>query len=98
MLGINRTTVGKYEHGNTNRVTLEMLEALAKVLNCDIKWLLGVDEEVEVEKLTDEEFYNAIKCTCHKYDDIGDLFTEDDYRDIIEYIKFKKMQKKGRGL
>lgn len=30
--------------------------------------------------------------------DIGDLFTEDDYRDIIEYIKFKTMQKKERGL
>lgn len=50
MISKNRATVYRYENGEIEKLPLNVLEPIAKALQCSPAYLMGWDEELEKEK------------------------------------------------
>ena len=89
-LGVAQSTVGMWESGK-NKPENAKLEALANLFNVTTDYLLGRDEPVPPptldEQLSDIDFALS--------GEIRDL-TDDEKQDILDYVRFKRSQKKGR--
>lgn len=98
-VGLSRGTIWKYEQNKTERLNTDIVYRLCNVLGCSPQWLMGFEEwdnyvETLVEAISaDEQFKLDIQNACEKYNDIGRGFTDADWEEIINYIKFKAMQK-----
>lgn len=99
LLGISVGTVWKYEKDKTSRLTIEQLQPFCDVLGCNVLWLMGMSELDEtIENVldvveADDRFFADIRDACLRYNGMGKVFNKADYEDIINYIKFKAMQK-----
>lgn len=99
VLGINRTTIAKYESNRTKRLTADQLQPFCEVLGCNLLWLMGMTElDGTIENVLDaieeeDRFYTDIRDACLRYNGLGRVFDRNDYEEIINYIKFKAMQK-----
>lgn len=84
-LGVDRTTYVKYERGDSEP-NHDMLSKLADYFDVSIDYLLGRETPVKTldEQLDGVEF--AL------YGEIHDL-TEEEKRDILSYVQFKKSQR-----
>lgn len=88
-IGIATQTIFKYEKNIVTNIPLDNIEKLAEIFNVSPAYLMGweSDREKDAPDLSSEAF--AL------WGEIHDL-TEAEKKDIMEYIKFKKNQRKGQ--
>ena len=93
ILGVGQSTVGMWENG-TNKPENAKLEALANYFGVSTDYLLGrTDDPVSAsaslrEQMSDIQF--ALSGEIH------DL-TDDEMRDILDYVRFKRAQRRKDG-
>ena len=99
-VGLATQTMWKYENNKTKNIGKDTLAKIASVLHCDVLWLWGIIEtddnttESIIEGIVnDHMFITQLQNLCNKWNNIGAKFDTEDYEDILEYIKFKAMQK-----
>lgn len=84
IFGIQRPTYSRYENGE-RQPDFDLLIAISKYFNVSVDYLLGKEDKPTIdEQLDGVEF--AL------YGEIHDL-TEEEKRDILSYVQFKKSQK-----
>ena len=85
-LGLNKSTIQRYESAKIDKIKLPILQSIANILKVNPDYLSGVtDEPVTVkEQLTDEEF--AL------FGEVHDLTKEEQQR-VLSFIKFTKSQR-----
>lgn len=80
LVGCNRSTIYKYENGNTEKLPIQILAPLAVALRCSPTYLMGLEDEMcysaESIKFVKVPLYSPICCG-------NGGFAEDN---IIEYI------------
>lgn len=92
-IGVARATYGAYEQGN-RQPDFETLERLADLYNVSVDYLLGRDN-----RINPLDYYKSKIVT--EFPDINLMFKDmesldaNDMKELYEYIKFKKSQKKG---
>lgn len=45
--GISHTSIYRYVHKSINKIPLSAIEKISKVTNIDLKWLIGLDDEIK---------------------------------------------------
>ena len=83
-LGKNRTTVYRYETGDIENLPLGILDSLADALNTTPAYLMGwTTDNTEVQRVNqwNEEFS-------------AELFSDEEYKKIVEYGKFLISQRR----
>lgn len=105
-LGVSRSTIAGYESESKNRIPRqEMLQTIATTFNVTIDYLLGRDEESELDEtesnkmnmlladINELTMIQLLKKYGFEYEDI--LFTDDEARLAIEIIKAHRKINKG---
>lgn len=94
LVGVNKSTVMRWERGETERISLPIIRMLAAHFDVSTDWLAGNDVPKRHgntgtldEKLSGIDF--ALSGELH------DL-TDEEKKDILDYVRFKKEQKKGK--
>lgn len=82
-LNKNRATIYRYESDEIENMSISVLEPLAKVLHCSPAYLMGWEDESDIEIKT---------IAAHAIDELS----EDQIKKVIEYAKFIKSQE-GKG-
>lgn len=94
-LGLNKSSIQRYESGQVQRIKLPILENMAKILNVNPSWLVlksddpNVPRESELETITD----NQLKFALFGTTDIDDELLEDVKK--IAQIQLELKKKKG---
>lgn len=88
-LGVAQSTVGMWESGK-NKPENAKLEALANLFNVTTDYLLG--REVAPPPTLDEQLSDIDFALSGEIRDL----TDDEKQDILDYVRFKRSQKKGR--
>ncbi len=84
-LGVNRTTVYRYESKDIEKMPITVVEPLAKVLRVTPEYIMGWDED-----LTDYARYGLLPVTKHKIPVLGNVhcgepeYAEEDYIDVVD--------------
>ena len=91
-IGVQSAAIAKYEKGRVSNIKRDNIAILAKVLKCDPVWLMGYDDPME-RLCGEEEFKDNLKKALDKWKDIEVEFTEADIQSIVEFIKFKAVEK-----
>lgn len=84
--GISKSYLSNIERGVNQNPSIEVLKRLAIVLNADLKTLLRVQENTEIDEDLNQELIKLIeelKTTVLEKEQV------DEYRALIEYIKWK---------
>ena len=97
LIGVTHATISRWEKGIITNITGANVLRLCNILQCPPGWLMGdytyeVDNEtIEVMNAISSEahFMASIMDACERYGDIGKNFTDDDWREIVAYIKMK---------
>lgn len=96
-IGVARATYGAYEQGN-RQPDFDTLERLADLYGVSVDYLLGRTDNPNDEQNELDYYKNKIVT---EFPDINLMFKDmeslsaDDMKEVYEYIKFKKSQKKG---
>lgn len=101
VLGVNKSTIARYEKGYVDRLSTDSISKMAKFLKCNPTWLSNLHPDAEEEYIetimdainSDDSFLFAIMDACKRYNNLGEHFTEVDWIEILNFIKFKAMQK-----
>ena len=90
ILHVHQTAISQWEIGKTEP-DINNLRTMANLFHVTTDYLLGRDEPVPPptldEQLSDIDFALSVE--------IRDL-TDDEKKDILDYVRFKRSQKKGR--
>lgn len=85
--GIPKSALHRYATGETPKIPLDRLEIIAEALNCSPAYLMGWEEK---DNPTLDEQLDGVEFAL--YGEIHDL-TEEEKRDILSYVQFKKSQR-----
>lgn len=71
-LHVYPSTIGRYERGEIQKISMVMIEAIAKVVSVNPMWLIGKSEHREIKDML-EDWKNAppscpMNCTDHEKD------------------------------
>lgn len=97
-LHIPQSKMNKIESGYQKRIEPDLLVELSKVLNVTVDYLVGSSNETNISKVEDITYFK--KKIAEEFPDIDLMFkdmeslTAEDMKEVYEYIKFKKSQKK----
>lgn len=84
LTGISRTTIFRYANEQVDKIPFVAIEKIANVTNTDLKWLIGLDDEIkENENNLGDQLVTLLAS-----------LTEEEKEKTIEYIKFVQSQKK----
>lgn len=84
--GISKSYLSNIERGVNQNPSIEVLKRLAIVLNADLKTLLRVQENTENDEDLNQELIELIE---ELKTTVLDKEQVDEYRALIEYIKWK---------
>jgi XRE family transcriptional regulator of biofilm formation len=84
--GISKSYLSNIERGVNQNPSIEVLKRLAYVLNADLKTLLHVQESDETDQNLNQELIELIE---ELKTAVIDKEQMDEYRALIEYIKWK---------
>lgn len=84
--GISKSYLSNIERGVNQNPSIEVLKRLAYVLNADLKTLLRVQEGAEKDENLNKELIDLIE---ELKTTVIDKEQMDEYRALIEYIKWK---------
>lgn len=85
---VHKSTVLRWENGETEKIKLPILETLAEFYNVNPVWLMGYDVPMENEKEK-----NDFRYASHNGIDTEGL-TEDEIKEINNFVEFIKNRKK----
>lgn len=91
-VGVHKSTVLRWENGETEKIKLPILEALASYYDVNPVWLMGYDVPMENEasKKVNNDFRFA------SYDGIDtEGLDEQDIEEINRFVEFIKQKKKN---
>lgn len=78
MLGVNQSTLSRYEHGQIDRLDIRKLREMAKILDVAPEWLIGWDNQSQKQKNI-ERWNNEVKET---------NFTDEEMEQIIDFANY----------
>ena len=84
--GISKSYLSNIERGVNQNPSIEVLKRLAVVLNADLKTLLRVEDQIEIDQNLNQELIDLIE---ELRTSVIDKVAMDEYRALIEYIKWK---------
>lgn len=90
-VGVHKSTVLRWENGETEKIKLPILEALASYYDVNPVWLMGYD--VPMEKEVKKNSSNNFRYASYNGVDTKDL-DEEDIEEINRFIEFIKQKKK----
>lgn len=96
MIGKDRSTVYRYESGNIDKISSDILIALAQALNTTPSYLMGLeqtDESMLADFLTSEGM--QIRHMAAWYRELGHIeFTDAENQEIISFAKYLVFRRK----
>lgn len=81
-LGVSRSTVFRYENGDIEKLPIDILVPLSKILNTTPTYLMGL-EEIEEDTIDITKIDGDIAAHLH-----GKEFSEEDKKQILSFIDF----------
>lgn len=88
-VGVHKSTILRWERGNTEKFKIPTLEILADLYEVNLVWLMGYDVPMEKSEIIEE---NSI-CTPH--DKVNtDGLTSDEIAEVNRYADFLRNKKK----
>lgn len=90
-IGVHKSTILRWENGETEKFKISMLEALANLYDVNPAWLMGYDVPMK-EDLNSQETNNFRMASYNGLDTEG--LDENDIKEINEFIEFVKQKKK----
>lgn len=90
-VGVHKSTILRWENGETEKIKLPMLETLANYYNVNPVWLAGYDVPMEKEtSTTDFRYANHNGTNTEGLDD-------NDIDEINRFVEFIRNKKKNEG-
>lgn len=87
---VHKSTVLRWENGETEKIKLPVIEALASYYKVNPVWLMGYDVPMEEDSKSDDFRYAS-------YDGLDtEVLDEDDIKEINAFIEFVKNKKKNK--
>lgn len=68
MLGVDKTTVYRYEKGEIEKLPISIIRKLARILQTNPEYLMGWSDDDEKTSGTDEVFSENARAVARKYD------------------------------
>lgn len=90
-IGVHKSTILRWENGETEKFKISMLEALANLYDVNPAWLMGYDVPMK-EDLNSQETNNFRMASYNGLDTEG--LDEEDIKEINAFIEFVKQKKK----
>ena len=62
-VGLTKSTIQRYEKGLINNVKLPNIQSIAKALNVNLNWIIGISEEMHIQRQLDFpiiDYYNQL--------------------------------------
>lgn len=62
-VGLTKSTIQRYEKGLINNIKLPNIQSIAKVLNVNLNWIIGISEEMHTQRQLDFpiiDYYNQL--------------------------------------
>ena len=62
-VGLTKSTIPRYEKGLINNIKLPNIQSIAKVLNVNLNWIVGISEEMHTQRQLDFpiiDYYNQL--------------------------------------
>lgn len=91
-VGVHKSTILRWENGETEKIKLPMLETLANYYNVNPVWLAGYDVPMEKEVSNNKDF---------RYANHNGINTEglddNDIEEINRFVEFIRNKKKNEG-
>lgn len=92
-IGVERSSIGKYEGSKPVMPSQEIVAALADFFNVSIDYLMDrTDDSTPPSKKTDDDFSNLRFALMTEVDHLD----EEDLEDVINFAKFVREQKKKK--
>lgn len=88
-LGVSRATIYRYESSDIEKVSINALVPLSKVLKCTPTYLMGWDDDPGNPNKENEEV-SLKTMAAHAIDDL----TEEEQKELIDYAKYLKSKRK----
>lgn len=88
-LGVSRATIYRYESSQIEKVSINALVPLSKVLKCSPAYLMGWDDQIG-EFVEDNNETDIKTIAAHAIDDL----TEEEQLELIDYAKYLKSKRK----
>lgn len=66
-VGLTKSTIQRYEKGLINNIKLPNIQSIAKVLNVNLNWIIGISEEMHTQRQLDFpiiDYYNQLNDFC----------------------------------
>ncbi len=92
-LGLNKSTIQRYETGQVQRIKLPVIAAMAKILNVSPDWLSNKSENKKQNLQTNKEFLNKDKIHLEKYNmlnDDGKAKLNERLDELLELPKYRR--------
>jgi len=99
ILNTTHATLSRWESGQVDKMPIGAITKMAAVLGVDPLWLGGIDAKPMIldEKTKGVHFMADIMMACERFDNIGENFTDDDWKEIVAYIKMKAMMRNEKA-
>ena len=91
-LNVSKTSIIRYEQGYVDSISTSKMNAMSQILKVDVLWLFGFTDTMNY-LYSEEEFKDSLKKALDKWKDIDVKFSEADIQSIVEFIKFKAVEK-----
>lgn len=85
IIGVNKSTLSRYENGMIDRLDIRKLKEIANALDVSPEWIMGWDVESQKHKNI-QRFNNEVK---------NQNFTDDEMTQIINFCNYIISQRKG---
>lgn len=99
-LGVNRSTIYRYETGEIEKMPIRSIKPIASALNCSVSYLMGWDDE-EIEASAEvqadaDRYYDHLEAELKEViDDIINLqLTKEELLQVLDYAGFIKSRRK----
>lgn len=90
-IGVNRSTIQRYESGKIKKLKLPVIESIASALNVNPSWLIGTsDDPTPIPSATEANTDDIVKMALFGSTDVDD----DVYEEVKRFAKFTQEQKK----
>lgn len=91
-LNVSKTSIIRYEQGYVDSISTSKMNAMSQILKVDVLWLFGLTDTMNY-LYSEEEFKDNLKKALDRWKELEVEFTEADIQSIVEFIKFKAVEK-----
>ena len=92
-IGVHKSTILRWENGETEKFKISMLEALANLYDVNPAWLMGYDVPMK-DDLNSQKSNNFRMASYNGVDTEG--LNEQDIEEINRFVEFLKQKKKDK--